>query len=45
MIMEHRQAHSFYQELKCPLSVVARQIGRSGRIKAFLETIRTILWW
>ena len=44
MIMEHRQAHSFYQELKYHY-LYSRQISRSGRIKAFLETMRTILWW
>jgi hypothetical protein len=42
--MERKPAHGLYHEFKYRY-LYSRQISRSGRLKAFLEAIRTILWW
>ena len=43
MTMEHRQAHGLYHEFKYRY-LLSRQRDRSGRIRAFLEAIKAILW-
>ena len=40
---EHKHAHGLYYQFKSHY-LLARQLNGSGRIKAFLEAIKVILW-
>ena len=43
MTVEHKNAHGLYYEFKSRY-LMSRQLNRSGRIRAFLEAIKAILW-
>jgi hypothetical protein len=43
MIKEPTQAHGLYHQFKSRY-LLSRQLNGSGRVKAFLEAIKAILW-